>query len=431
MNKKNIGTILMLLVLTLTFSVGTFAENEYSNIDIELINQDPDPAYPGDIVELRIGIENTGLKTVDNLILELQDEYPFEIVSDKTIETGIINAYQIDEEQKVVKIKIKIDKDTTSGSYPLELNYYEEGSKTSNSVELNIDIQSKNKLEITNIDNEVINPGQTTDVTYTLENKGENKLTNIEFSWENKDGLILPVGQDNSIIIDSLNSNEIKEITFKIKADSNANPGLYKIENTILFSENSGTQKLETTSGLYIGGSTEFDISVSNVEGQEYTFALANIGLNPANSVIVSVPKQSSWMTLSQDKNVIGDLSTGDYTIVSFQLQNKNMNITKNMNRDDTELKQNFRRDINKENILKINVEYTDTQGNRIIEEKELEINPNYKSTSSENRIPGNGKFQQKNQSLWDKYKIPIIAFGLVAIFIYFKKRKQHKVSQK
>lgn len=62
--KKTIAICALMLVIASMFSNLAFAaSSESSNskiIGISLVNQDPDPALAGNIVEIRLGVENSG-----------------------------------------------------------------------------------------------------------------------------------------------------------------------------------------------------------------------------------------------------------------------------------------------------------------------------------------------------------------------------------
>ena len=71
--------IFKLLIMTFTFSLllGTvFAASSSSDttaaiIDVNLMSQDPDPVYAGDIVELIIYIENKVYSSYEKLLVEV------------------------------------------------------------------------------------------------------------------------------------------------------------------------------------------------------------------------------------------------------------------------------------------------------------------------------------------------------------------------
>ena len=124
MNTKNFaGCFIVLLVMMSLFSGFVSADEDTAKIiSVSLINQDPDPAIAGDTVEVRVGVENEGGIAAENLILEFTPEYPFQAVAgeDNTKEIGVLNAYQQNDNMKIIKFKVKVDKDASAGEHQLK-----------------------------------------------------------------------------------------------------------------------------------------------------------------------------------------------------------------------------------------------------------------------------------------------------------------------
>ncbi len=122
-----IGMVLVLL-LGVVFSVNAELSDSKA-ITISLVNQDPDPSIAGNIVEIRLGVENVGGKAAENLIIELEPEYPFTMVpGEEAIQKiGTMKAYQTGSDMKIVKFKLRVDRDATAGGYELKIKEYEEG----------------------------------------------------------------------------------------------------------------------------------------------------------------------------------------------------------------------------------------------------------------------------------------------------------------
>ena len=66
--KKSVIFVLVFLISALMVNA---AVSDTKAITINLVNQDPDPAVAGDIVEIRLGVENKGGVSAENLIIEL------------------------------------------------------------------------------------------------------------------------------------------------------------------------------------------------------------------------------------------------------------------------------------------------------------------------------------------------------------------------
>lgn len=353
---KNLKVLMMSLIVFLAMLGGVFAEDT-AIIDVNLMSQDPDPVIAGDVVELRFSVENIGLGTSDSLTVELDSEYPFEVVGESSYEIGSLMSGQNDENKQIVKFKVKVDKDTPAGSEKISLKVFE-GSSGSDSdlsrdYDFYVDVKSKDSAEIVSIDKTVLIPGQMENVTFKIANMGSSNLKDLTFSWKNADKVILSVGSDNSVYIKSLDVGEVEEITFTVVASSIADADLYQLDLKLSYEDSiSGSvNEVSTTAGIYVGGGSDFDVVFSEVSDGEYAFTVSNIGSNDASSVTVNVPSSDGWSAIGRNSEIIGNLNKGDYTTVTFDLQN-----TRNAG------------------DLLLDIDYTDTMGNRLTIDKSVII---------------------------------------------------------
>ena len=107
-------------------------------------------------VEVRIGIQNTGGITTNDLIWKLYLQYPFELVPGENAvqDIGIVQGYQADSTAniKIVTYKMQINKDAPAGSYELKIKYYEQGSTDVTQKSLYLDVKSRESAEVIQID---------------------------------------------------------------------------------------------------------------------------------------------------------------------------------------------------------------------------------------------------------------------------------------
>ncbi len=412
LRKNFIGALFVFLFLMTPM----LADSEGALITTGLINQDPDPAIAGDIVELRISVENIGGKSAENLILELTPEYPFEMVpGENPIQVvGTLNAYQTDNDAKIIKYKIRIDKEAIAGTYELKLWEYEAGEKENLRTQriLNIDISNKENAEIIYIDKVEIIPGKQTNLTFTINNVGSAPLKDLTFSWECESDTILPVGSDNTKYIKDLGVGESVELLYGVIADSNAEAGLYKLSLSLVYEDSiTGTSNTVTTkAGLYVGGGTDFDIAFSESSSGITSFTIANIGSNPSFSVSVIIPKQEGWKVSGSNSMIIGNLNKGDYTIASFSLE---------------PLPQAG----NPQNSLMIQIAYTNTMGEREIIEKKVSMNTQYLVGDTVNTGMGTRSTRIKPETLYTEYGVYLAALVCLIIFgLLYRKYKKEKL---
>jgi hypothetical protein len=126
----------------LGISSTTFAEDfSYSKLTETLLNQDPDPAQPGDYVELRFKIEKEGNEELKDIEYELVPEYPFSFdSSDKAIKNlGDWVGNSDDKEYYILYYKLKVDEGALEGVY--ELKMYQTSSNLVVTKEIEFDIR--------------------------------------------------------------------------------------------------------------------------------------------------------------------------------------------------------------------------------------------------------------------------------------------------
>jgi len=437
---KNATYIFLVFML---FAVAYPADAEYSYISpsdvvsASLLNQNPDPGMAGNIVELRIAVENWGAKPSGGYAVELLLDYPFEAVpSEKyTKSTGAFQGFQVDSEQKILKFKVRVDKDATDGEYDLNLLIYETGNKDYAVIKktLSVEVSSRENAEIIYIDQVKLIPGQQTPIEFTINNVGSSPLRDLSFSWKNADDIILPVGAGDTKYIKYLGVGEKTTVTYDAMADTNADPGRYKIEMTLSY-EDSVTGELTTVTnnaGLYVGGTTDFEVAFSEASGSETSLSVANVGSNPAYSVTVNIPKQTGWAVTGSNSVIIGNLNVGDYTIATFTLKQAMITSASTTGKTtDTSTRPEQRnmtaqRPASQE--IKVQILYTDTMGNRNTVERTV-------SMSAANNITAMGGFARNGarnvtqQNFILQYKWYILATLMIALAVVARIRyKKYK----
>ncbi|AKB28612.1 hypothetical protein MSSAC_2257 [Methanosarcina siciliae C2J] len=430
MGLKNFASFIFLILLCLLLCSGTaFAASTLDSnrsldkgISIALLNQDPDPVNPGDVLEVRIAIENTGYNDIENCYLKIEPEYPFRALSGENLleDIGTLGKRSEDDRRRVVKFKIGVENDVNEGKYPLKVYFYstDRKNKVSLNRELTIDIDSESNAEIEYISVEKLIPGEKTTLSFGIKNVGNSPLKNSMFSWECTNDLILPVGSSNVKHINLIDVGETANVSFDVLTNVNTKPGLYKLDMVLTYDdieelqtiteagyvENQKRKTIESKAGIYIGGTTDFDIAfMERSPTGAYTFSVSNIGNNGANSVKISIPSQENWTVTDGSNSVIlGNLQKGDITIADFNLEPKN---------------------IGQDLPIKFEITYTSSDGMRQVEENVFSL---YASPVT---LPVGSKMQEEsNESGLFSYKLGLlILLGAVGFFIYKKHQKKLK----
>ena len=82
--KKIIWVSLLVLILFggMAYAFGNATSSQISDsyrIKATLVNQEPDPAGPGEIVDVRFKFENKGGENAEDITAELLPDYPFSL----------------------------------------------------------------------------------------------------------------------------------------------------------------------------------------------------------------------------------------------------------------------------------------------------------------------------------------------------------------
>ncbi|HEY9246348.1 MAG TPA: COG1361 S-layer family protein [Candidatus Methanoperedens sp.] len=430
--KKTMFPVLGMLLL-MAYAPSVYADLAGSTVlSVSLANYDPNPAIAGNTVEVRIGIENIGGTTTNDLMLEVVPAYPFELVPGENAvqDAGIVQGYQADSTAniKIVKYTMQINKDAPAGSYELKVKYYEQGSTASTQKSLYLDIKSRESAEVIHIDKSTLVPGKQSSLKFTINNVGSAPLRDLTFYWENDDKIILPVGSDNTKYIKYIDIGSGSDLEYQVIADTNAQPGLYKLNLYLTYEDSisNQTKKISTIAGVYVGGGTDFDVAFSENANSQMSFSVANIGSNPAYSVSVMIPEQQGWRVSGSNSVIIGNLNKGDYTVASFKLQSQ-MSEINGTARSNTNFQGRQRSMNSSSDTVQMQVAYTDTMGERKIVEKEVRIGfQNIASTDGQMAMQGRRGIQQGSAfSNYAVYFIGIVVLlGIVAGHRKYRSRK-------
>ena len=421
--------LLVFCFIAMLSSVSSGALSDSKAIFVDLINQDPDPAIVGDVAEIYLGIENIGGEPVNDLIVELELEYPFTLVQGESAvrKVSTINAYQKDDNMKIISYKIKVDDNAAAGSYDLNIQYYDQGRSFTKEDNVTIDVKGKIMAEIINIDKTSLVPGKQTSLKYTINNVGNAPLKDLTFSWVNDDKVILPVGSDNAKHIKYIDIDGSVELEYQVLADPNADPGLYELQLYLTYTDSITGEESEisTIAGVNVGGGTDFEVAFSESSSGGTSFSVANIGSNPANSVSVVVPKQSGWQVSGSNSMIIGNLNKGDYTIASFNLISTLQYLV--VDEGDSKEPTSQRSDTQESTGLKIQIAYTDTVGERKVIEKIVDLSPQSINSEMTSRMPGSrGIPQDEGNSNSTLYLAGFVV--LIIGVVFYRKYQQRKL---
>jgi len=155
---------------------------------------------------------------------------------------------------------------------------------------------------------------------------------------------------------------------------------------------------------------TDFDLVVQESTDSEVSIAIANTGKNTANSLIVRIPDQNDFRVSGTNGQMVGNLDSGDYSIVSFSLAPLQGG----------------------DGMLTVQMDYTDSIGERRTVLKDVQ----FRSGASTGNFTMTGDLaarfatiQEQDQGIFSSVWTWIVLVVVAVVVIYFYRK--HKVSCK
>lgn len=429
--------LLLVLVLILSMSSASAGINAGSSgVNVDLMTQSPYPARPGETVELTLSLQNEGSNDLSDVIVSIDADYPFSDVSGQSLTKTIsfLEARQDEEDATLLKFKLKVDSDVSDGTYDIDVIVRDSESDSSSVKTLEVEVQGKEYAQIVTISDSSIDVATVEPLEFVITNTGSSPLKNMEISWDESTGVILPVYSSNTKYINYLGVNESATVVYSVMADVNADPGLYQLDITLEFDDyNSNSTQIKTKAGMFVGGTTDFDLSYSESDEGEVSLSLANVGNNEAYSVKVSIPEQDNFQATGSTSTIVGNLEKGDYTITSFSISQINSMPSGDseassgiaqaepsvMTEEDMEA---IQEDMEAKSKLLVTIEYTDSAGQRHLVEKAVQIEELTGGTIAADGKAGGPGAQSSSSNSYLLYGAMVLVI-IVAGFNYRKKK--------
>jgi hypothetical protein len=432
-------SIVAILICTVpSSSAGTDAK-------IAITGVKPTELSPGDTKAITLTVKNGGSNDARQITFNFQESQYISVVGPSSVYINSINGWC----SKDVVITVHVSEGTPEGAYHLPVTctfsqYYSDGSSSSVTESMPevtytivFRVEGGAIIDVSDVDIAELKPGGEAKLTFTITNIGNSPLQNLVFSWNEGGGVILPIYSDNTKYIEYIDAGESIGLEYTVVADVNAVAGLYQLDLSCEFEAGNGGsgEILNTTTGVFVGGETNFDVTFSESSAAQTSLSVANTGNNPAYSVTVRIPEQDNFKVQGSTASIVGNLDEGDYTIVSFHVTSTSAsfggtgaaNVTQQRplsEGDRQKLRESFsRRNASENNNLKVLIEYTDATGIRRTVEKTVPIQL---MTMSSYGSQLNTRVGQQ-QSIWKNHTF-IVTIALVVLiiggFIIYKKKK-------
>jgi len=413
MDKKIIfGIIVLSLVLG---SAGVFAASTsatgrtqlyFYDIDVTMINHDPDPAEAGRYVTVRFKIENIGAETAEDLVIELLPRYPFSLDPGESAvkAIGSVRSRQVGDTGVILDYRLKVDENAIEGDNEIEIRYRVKNGAWIKLEPFDIEVKPHDiLLSIASVKApKMIKPGETSSIEINLENLALSYIKDVKVKLELDGVPFATIDSTNRKIIKQIKAGSKATVSFNLMAEPDAESTLYKIPIEVEFFDRLGVKYNKTENvGLIVGAEPDLSIIIDNSEiyssegTGKVTIKFTNKGVTDVKFLNV-VLNEGNYNILSTEEVYVGNIDSDDYETADFTLKLDKI----------------------KENnvVLPLNVEYKDANNNEYSKKINL---PLQLYSDSEAKSAG---LKKGNSKVGVVIVIIIVAGGF---FIYRRWRKK------
>ena len=403
----------MAFLIAASTAMGAVSEmpiGDGARIVVSMVNQEPDPAEPGNYVDARFKFENKGGGAAHDLEVELLPEYPFSLDPGRSAvqEIGSLYSRQMGDEGVIVKYKVKVDKDAIDGSHELKLRYKVGESAWVIIDDFEVDVQTHELiLEVMDVvaEPEQIRPGEMSDISIMIGNIGNSLIKDIRATLDLGAKPLAPVGSTNEKALLYLEPGKNANIDFTLIAKGDAEADIYQVPLYLEYVDELGTKySRNNTIGLTLGGAPDLEVVIDETtiysagSTGEVTIKFVNKGATDIRFLNMRLKESADYLIRSNEEEYLGNIDSDDYETAEFTL---------NVNGRDK-----------KKVLLPVEIEYRDANNKGYSENIDLEIRL---YSESEARDLG---LKQGNNLVGIAVVVLIVAAGL---FFYIRHRRKKK----
>lgn len=336
--KKQI--ILMTLLIASLLTVSFANDNNFAKLNEVLLNQNPDPANPGDYVEIRFKVEKEGNAEIRDIEYELIPKYPFSFDSSDTpikkLEDWAGNSE--DDEFFILYYKLKVDENALEDDYDLTLLQSSAGISAKKEIEFTIRVDEKKtaKLAVGTVKTEPSKLIANYDeglVEVEIINNGEKEAEQVIIEMQLPEGFEESFGYSNRVNLGSISAGESKSAKFYVDTLEGVSKGIHESKLFISYTEdqeNSEDRELtdELDFNIQVFGRPEYELvevitpDVIGGEIAQIKLKIKNIGSRESDSTSIQIFKDSSQPFDFPDKSdFIGKMDVNEEGEVVFDIE--------------------------------------------------------------------------------------------------------------
>lgn len=291
---------------------------------INQVNYNPSPAVPGSTTEILVQVENTENITKTNVIVSINDDYPFTLKSDSEVNVGSLAKHA----KTTVSFTVYVDPSAENATYPLNISVGSDQDGVARLVSSNIVISGREAIiKVVGASNAKMIPGEEKTIDISLQNVGTSAAYDVvlEFIEDRTvtatgtvvEREILPLGSA-STFVGTLLPGATTSVPVNLTVNREAELQNYTVPVTVSYRTSSGERTSNTSYvGFKVSGDVQIEATLKDVVGTTalgsdniITIEIFNKGAGKADFVIASLGADCG--TTDGSKEFIGTLEPND-----------------------------------------------------------------------------------------------------------------------
>lgn len=170
-----------------------------------------------------------------------------------------------------------------------------------------------------------IAPGEVSRVEMSIENNGEEDITDVSIGLDLTDVPFAPHDSASEYSTDKIKDGETEYASFKVKALNNAGSGIYKIPVRVNYYEQDALKTRSSLISLTVNSEPIIGASIEDgtlLKGAENLISIKviNKGLSDVKFMEVGIKKGVYYTLLSSEEVYVGDVDSDDFESADFKV---------------------------------------------------------------------------------------------------------------
>jgi len=334
-NKTAVISWCILILLAVSANAATQSTQmpaRTSQIEVTLINQEPDPAEPGNYVDARFKLDNNGSEEARNVEIEILPQYPFSLDPGREAlrSAGTLQSMQRGDVGVIAKYRLRIDKNAVEGENEIKIRYRIDKGVWIEPEEFFIDVQTNDAILAINsvsVDKEFFEPGSSGILRIGIVNEADSLVKDVKARLDLGNIPFVPLGSTNEKSVYQIDARKTHEFSFELLAKPEAESGVYQVPLRISYSDelNKGYIK-NGTIGIIVNAKPDLSITLDDSEihqrgkSGDVVVKVVNKGVTDIKFVNMKLMASETYRILSTDEVYLGNIDSDDFETADFKL---------------------------------------------------------------------------------------------------------------